>query len=247
MSQAVHKPTCARMVAQVIQDMVLTQEIPLRRGLTKRSFQTRLLNPFERDEELKMSIPEYVDRLSDYLHVSGSCFVLALIYIDRITQKSQVKLTQLSLHRLLTASILLAMKYHDDIKVEDSAYIASVVGIPQTDLKTLEIAFMNMINFDLFVRPSKFKQYCEFLVLSQAPEMQFSQEKEFKIQVRKKMVTMGFCSCGRAEHSTRSPELCTRRRRKKLSSRKRKLFKKGTKSIFSSAFLRSVLVFSVYG
>mmetsp|Transcript_6992 Transcript_6992/g.6520 ORF Transcript_6992/g.6520 Transcript_6992/m.6520 type:complete len:194 (+) Transcript_6992:110-691(+) len=193
MSQAIPKVTCARMVAQVVQDMVLAKEIPLKRQ-RKMSSQTRLWNPFEKEEELKISIIEYIDRLGDYLHVSGSCFILALIYIDRITQKAQVRLSQLSIHRLFTTSILLAMKYHDDIKIEDPAYIATVVGIPQTELKILEVAFMSMINFELYVRPSKFRQYCEFLVLSQTPEMHWNEEKEFRIQMKKKMISMGLCS-----------------------------------------------------
>mmetsp|Transcript_18987 Transcript_18987/g.21277 ORF Transcript_18987/g.21277 Transcript_18987/m.21277 type:complete len:117 (+) Transcript_18987:107-457(+) len=116
MTTSNRKTTCARMVAHVLQDIVLKQEIPLKKRGQTRPFQARLLNLFENENRLKLTTEGYIDRLAKYLHISDSSFVLALIYIDRLTESTDsVTLNEYSVHRLITISLLLAMKYNDDV------------------------------------------------------------------------------------------------------------------------------------
>ncbi|CAI2366636.1 unnamed protein product [Moneuplotes crassus] len=227
MTQSLHKSFCAKMVAHVVQDMVREHQVSTCRTPSIAEYQGKPGCIFAGSKDAGISVPDYIDRLGKYLHVSSSCFVLSLIYIDRITDKTKVRLSQQSVHRLLATSILLAMKYHDDIKVEEASYISTVVGVQKKELKRLEAAFLSLIGFDLFVCPSEFKKYCEFLIISQTPEKELAQEKELKSCIRRKIASMGLCSCGSPKHSTLSPELHNKRRKKSTSTRNKRLIKKG--------------------
>lgn len=53
--------------------------------------------------------------MAKYAACSGECFVLALVYIDRIIQSNPTfVVNSLNIHRLLITSIMLAAKFFDD-------------------------------------------------------------------------------------------------------------------------------------
>lgn len=57
-------------------------------------------NYFNSSMKPKMSIKAYLHRLAQYLHISESCFILALIYIDRLTEKHpRILVNSYSIHR----------------------------------------------------------------------------------------------------------------------------------------------------
>ena len=199
-----HPPTCASMVAQVLQDLVLNNEIPLKMRGRKTLFPTRFFNCFESDQRLKLSIEEYIDRLAKYLHISDSCFAIALIYIDRLIQSNpDITLNEYSVHKLFTTSLLLAMKFNDDTIVEDREYIQKVVGISFKERRRLEFYFMNLIDFNLFVLSSLFKEYVEFLMLSQILFEDTLNGKIRRKNLKKRLTDKGACSCRNPAHSVR--------------------------------------------
>ena len=62
-----------------------------------------------------ISIKDYLQRVAKYAACSGECFVLALVYIDRIIQSNPTfVVNSLNIHRLLITSIMLAAKFFDD-------------------------------------------------------------------------------------------------------------------------------------
>ena len=98
-------------------------------------------------------------RISKYAACSGECFVLSLVYVDRIIQNNHsFVVNSLNVHRLLITSIMLAAKFFDD-QYFNNAYYAKVGGVPCGEMNSLEIEFLFMLNFNLFGATDTFQQY----------------------------------------------------------------------------------------
>lgn len=106
-----------------------------------------------------ISIKDYLQRVAKYAACSGECFVLALVYIDRIIQSNpSFVVNSLNIHRLLITSIMLAAKFFDD-QYFNNAYYSKVGGVPCNEINSLEVEFLFMCNFTLFVTTDTYSQY----------------------------------------------------------------------------------------
>lgn len=105
----------------------------------------------------------FSDSIHKYGSCSNECFVLALIYIDRLIQRSNFFLTDLNVHRVVITAILLAAKFFDDAYY-NNAYYAKVGGVLVSEMNGLEVDFLFRINFSLHVTTDLFNKYCEELV-----------------------------------------------------------------------------------
>jgi len=106
-----------------------------------------------------ITIKDYLSRIAKYAACSGECFVLALVYIDRIIQTNPTfVVNSLNIHRLLITSVMLAAKFFDD-QYFNNAYYAKVGGVPCNEMNSLEVEFLFMTNFTLFVATDTYKQY----------------------------------------------------------------------------------------
>lgn len=76
-----------------------------------------------------IGIKDYLQRVLKYAACSGECFVLSLVYIDRIIQSNPTfVVNSLNIHRLLITSVMLAAKSYDD-QYFNNAYYAKVGGM----------------------------------------------------------------------------------------------------------------------
>jgi len=106
-----------------------------------------------------ISIKDYLVRVGKYAACSVECFVLALVYVDRIIQSNpSFVVDSLNIHRLLITSIMLAAKFFDD-QYYDNTYYAKVGGVPAQEMNSLEVEFLFMANFTLFVTTETYSQY----------------------------------------------------------------------------------------
>jgi len=110
-----------------------------------------------------ISILQYLERIYKYASCSTECFILALIYIDRLIQKHNFLLTELNVHRVVITSVLLAAKFFDDAYY-NNAYYAKVGGVLVSEMNGLEVEFLFRINFSLHVKPEEFAKYQAELV-----------------------------------------------------------------------------------
>jgi len=110
-----------------------------------------------------ISIHQYLERIYKYASCSTECFILALIYIDRLIQKHNFLLTELNVHRVVITSVLLAAKFFDDAYY-NNAYYAKVGGVLVSEMNGLEVEFLFRINFSLHVKPEEFAKYQAELV-----------------------------------------------------------------------------------
>jgi Cyclin len=107
-------------------------------------------------------------RIHKYASCSNECFILALIYIDRLIQRNNMLLSELNVHRVVVTAVLLAAKFFDDAYY-NNAYYAKVGGVLVSELNGLEVDFLFRINFSLHVPPEEFEKYrCELMSRSEA-------------------------------------------------------------------------------
>ena len=105
-----------------------------------------------------ISIYDYVERIFKYAACSSECFVLALIYVDRIIQRQGFVINSLNVHRVVITSIMLAAKFFDDHYFKNGFY-AKVGGVPCNEMNSLEVEFLFLLNFSLHVPPETYKKY----------------------------------------------------------------------------------------
>lgn len=110
-----------------------------------------------------IGVLQYLERIHKYASCSTECFILALIYIDRLIQRNNFLLTELNVHRVVITSILLAAKFFDDAYY-NNAYYAKVGGVLVSEMNSLEVEFLFRINFSLHVTPDLFHKYHAELV-----------------------------------------------------------------------------------
>jgi len=105
-----------------------------------------------------ISVLNYLERIHKYASCSTECFVLALIYIDRLIQRNNFLLTELNVHRVVITGVLLAAKFFDDAYY-NNAYYAKVGGVLVSEMNSLEVEFLFRINFSLHVTPDVYSKY----------------------------------------------------------------------------------------
>uniref|UniRef100_M4BY71 Cyclin n=1 Tax=Hyaloperonospora arabidopsidis (strain Emoy2) TaxID=559515 RepID=M4BY71_HYAAE len=105
-----------------------------------------------------ISVRDYLLRIHKYASCSPECFVLALVYVDRLHQLQGFVLTELNVHRVVITSIVLAAKFFDD-HYFNNAYYAKVGGVPCPEMNELEVEYLLLINFSLHVNSETYARY----------------------------------------------------------------------------------------
>jgi len=110
----------------------------------------------------KISISAYIARIHAHIPLSESSFIVALVYINRLAKRdSGVVVATLTWVKLVLTAILLASKYLDD--EEDihynNAFYAKVGGLSVKELDKLEVRFMQLLDWRLFVTEAEYMHY----------------------------------------------------------------------------------------
>lgn len=129
------------------------------------------LTCFHSSEKPSISVADYLERSYKYLQCSEACFVLALVYMDRVQASSLVVIDSFSIHRIFTTSLLLAIKYLDDFG-GSLPYSAKVGGISKEELLRLESDMCLILDHNLFASTEEFDQYSD--VLAKCPPLSLS-------------------------------------------------------------------------
>lgn len=144
----------AAAVGCILAQVVASNEASIRAGKPRGPHTS-----FEASTPPSITIRDYVQRISRYSQCNAQCFIIALIYIDRLIQRNPAFLvTELNVHRLFITSIVAASKYSNDFFLKNSFY-AKVGGISASELNDLELEFLFRTHFDLFVHEDTFGQY----------------------------------------------------------------------------------------
>jgi len=97
----------------------------------------------------KITIDEYLKRIVLHSNCSEECFVLALIYIERLIRRNKsFSVNSYNVHRLIFTSVMIAAKYLDDDHWSN-AYWGRIGGLSCKKVNELEREFLLLINFNL--------------------------------------------------------------------------------------------------
>lgn len=117
---------------------------------------------FEGKKTTSVTVSRYVTRLVKYFANEPSSLVICLIYMDRICEITEMKLTLENFHRLFLTALVIAIKYNED-KYFSNSFYAKIGGISLEDFNRLESAFVNSIEFFLYVEEEIFSKYVTYL------------------------------------------------------------------------------------
>lgn len=113
---------------------------------------------FQSSQAPDVTVSGYLIRIQKHSKCSDACFLLALIYIDRLALNKGLKLTVLNIHRLLITCIMIAAKFHDDLFYNNDFY-AKLGGLSLSELNKLEQELLTLLDFSLFVAVPTYNAY----------------------------------------------------------------------------------------
>ena len=114
----------------------------------------------------KIPLFDYLLRIQKYTRIDNSTIIMALIYIDRVCIRKGLTLTNYNIHILLFTSILISIKFNEDI-IYDNLLYSKIGGVPVAELNKLEHEFLKMIGFSLFVSEEVYKKYYTYLHINE--------------------------------------------------------------------------------
>ncbi|EGR33397.1 n-terminal domain protein [Ichthyophthirius multifiliis] len=108
-----------------------------------------------------ISINDYLLRINKLSGCTQECYIMALIYIDRITERHKnFLINSYSIHRIIITSVMISIKFYED-KYYNNEYYAKIGGISLQEVNQLERDFLQLINFRLYINPVLFYNYRE--------------------------------------------------------------------------------------
>ncbi|PRP77963.1 hypothetical protein PROFUN_14067 [Planoprotostelium fungivorum] len=113
---------------------------------------------FDAPEAPSIALSDYLDRIVRYTPCSPETYILALLFLDRLSMGRDIPITSLNVHRLLFTSVLIASKTLDDTTYNNK-YYSYVAGIDLQELNGLERKFLNLIDYNLNVSLENFEFY----------------------------------------------------------------------------------------
>lgn len=113
--------------------------------------------------EAPESLCELVGRLDENIRCSTSCYAVALVYMDRITEgNADLPLNLQTVNLLFTTSLLLANQFLDD-KAERALQFARVARVHPSTMARLKIDFLFRVSFSLVVNQQEMRGYSDKL------------------------------------------------------------------------------------
>ena len=105
-----------------------------------------------------ISLVDYIKRLVKYTKMSISTLILSIIYIDKFCEKYKYVLSFNNIYRLLLISVLISIKFNEDIMVNTKTY-SKIAGVSINDLNFLEYQMCIALDFSFNVKDDYFQQY----------------------------------------------------------------------------------------
>ena len=113
------------------------------------------------DKNIKLTLIDYIERITKYFGGSIVCYIYALIYIDKLIYNNPyLYLKQNNVYLLFSISLLCAYKFIDD-NIENNEYFSRLFGVSLKELNSMEIIFLNKINYELFIENNVFNEYLQ--------------------------------------------------------------------------------------
>lgn len=106
-----------------------------------------------------ISIQDYLKRLRKFFRCSDECFLLALVYLDRISKtNTSMAVCDVTIHRLLVTALMIATKLHDDLYYSNAHY-GKAGGLSLKEANLLESVMLKELNWKLWVSSEEHDMY----------------------------------------------------------------------------------------
>eukprot|EP00756_Hemistasia_phaeocysticola_P023744 Hpha_TRINITY_DN15912_c4_g3::TRINITY_DN15912_c4_g3_i1::g.70889::m.70889 len=102
-----------------------------------------------------MSLDDFFIRLFKYTQAEEQVFVLTLIFIQRAIRSASWRISSYNIHRLVSASFVVAAKLGSDIYYANS-YYAEVTGQRPRELNRHERDFLSLIGWNCYVTGERY-------------------------------------------------------------------------------------------
>jgi len=109
-----------------------------------------------------ITLEAYVARLIQYAPCEKECFLAALLFMDRLSERHNFVFNSMNVHRSYLVSLLLAAKFFEDQPC-DNGYFATVGGVSLQELNTMEIHYLTLIEYRVSVTQWEFNLYAQLL------------------------------------------------------------------------------------
>ena len=109
----------------------------------------------------KITITNFLRRIIAYADIECSTLFLSIVYLHKILEKC-LFLTEYNVHKLLSISILIAIKYNED-KISNNTYYGKVFGLTIKDVNFLEYSYLQLLDFNVFIKHRHIKKFFDFL------------------------------------------------------------------------------------
>ena len=121
------------------------------------------ISPFLTDSLQSITINDYLKRLVKYTQAESSTLIAMLIYIDRICELNNFIINSYNVYKILFSSLIIAIKYNED-EYYDNKFYAKVGGLTLKEMNNLEINYLSLIDFKLYISEEVFDNYFENLI-----------------------------------------------------------------------------------
>ena len=110
----------------------------------------------------KMEIDEFIERIVNYLHIDNTLLVLSMMILDKILSNKFI-LTENNVHKMIFMCFMETQKFYEDESYKNKDY-ANVCGVNVDELLLMEVSFMEIINFNMFIKNEDFQNYYKIFV-----------------------------------------------------------------------------------
>eukprot|EP00960_Hanusia_phi_P069867 767180-Hanusia_phi.AAC.2 len=105
-----------------------------------------------------ISVKSYLERIKTFGGCSTCCFVLGVLYLERLASSDATYLlNSYNMHRLVLTAVMVATKFVDDFYFSNS-YWSKVGGIQIEELNGLELEFLFLSGFSLHVQRAEYDE-----------------------------------------------------------------------------------------
>ena len=90
--------------------------------------------------------------------IDDNILVLTMMNIDKIISNNNFLITYQNINRFFYTCLMVTQKYYGDNSYNNKLY-AELVGISCEELLDMEMEYMNLVNYQLFIKDDEFKKY----------------------------------------------------------------------------------------
>ena len=92
------------------------------------------------------------------LKIDDDILVLTMMNIDKILSNNNFLLTYQNINRLFYTCLMVTQKYYEDNSYNNKSY-ADLVGISCDELLDMEMEYMSLVDYQLFIKEDEFQKY----------------------------------------------------------------------------------------